>query len=246
MYLKDIIQGGNGMKYQELANILKKNIENGVYIGIEKLPTEENLIKQYQVSKYCVRNAIGILVELGLVYPVQGSGMYIRESKREGCLSLRNTKGLTAELTGHSIVTKVIKLEKILADSKIANRMKCRKGTPLYYIVRARSLDGNQLSVEYTYYNRELIPIIDEQIAEGSLFEYVKSDMGLNIGFADKILRCDKLNKETADLLGLPEGDPAIIIEDDAYLSNGIMFNASVVYYNYKIAKFFELAEMKW
>ncbi len=233
------------MKYQELANILKNNIDNDMYHETGKLPTEEHLVSQYNVSKYCVRNAINILVEFGLVYPVQGSGMYIRESKREGCLSLRNTRGLTAELAGNTVETKVITLEKIPADEKIAGRMKCKEGTSVYYIVRARSINGEPLSVEYTYYNQEIVPVIDKHIAEGSLFGYIKNDLGLNISFADKVLRCDKLTQEVADLLQLAKGDPAVIIEDDAYLSNGQMFNASVVYYNYKIAKFFELAEIK-
>lgn len=233
------------MKYQELASIIKKNIEEGVYRETAKLPTEDNLMKQYSVSRYCVRNAINILVELGLVYPVQGSGIFVRESKKEGCLSLGSTKGLTAELAGHRVDAKVFHIEIIKADEKIATRMKCKIGTPVYYIVRLRLLDDVPLAVEYTYYNQEIVNYIDEKIAEGSLFGYVKNTLGLNIGFADKVLYCDKLPEETASYLGRETGEPAIIIEDDAYLSNGKMFNASVVYYNYKIAKFFDLAEMK-
>lgn len=233
------------MKYQELASIIKENIKNGEYRETEKLPTEDKLMQQYGVSRYCVRNAISILVEFGLVYPVQGSGMFVRESKREGCLSLGSTKGLTAELSDHKIEAKVYHLEIIPADEKIATRMKCKIGTPVYYIIRLRILDGVPLAVEYTYYNQEIVTKIDEEIASGSLFGYIKNTLGLNIGFADKVLHCNKLPEEAASYLELSPGDPTIIIEDDAYLSNGQMFNASVVYYNYKIAKFFDLAEMK-
>ncbi len=233
------------MKYQELASIIKENIKNGKYRETEKLPTEDKLMQQYGVSRYCVRNAINILVELGLVYPVQGSGMFVRESKKEGCLSLGSTKGLTAELSDHTVEAKVYHLEIIPADEKIATRMKCKIGTPVYYIIRLRTLDGVPLAVEYTYYNQEIVTKIDEKIASGSLFGYIKNTLGLNIGFADKVLYCNKLPKEAASYLGLLPDDPAIIIEDDAYLSNGQMFNASVVYYNYKIAKFFDLADMK-
>lgn len=233
------------MKYQELASIIKENIKNGKYRETEKLPTEDKLMKQYGVSRYCVRNAINILVELGLVYPVQGSGMFVRESKKEGCLSLGSTKGLTAELSDQKVEAKVYHLEIMPADEKIATRMKCKIGTPVYYIIRLRILDGVPLAVEYTYYNQEIVTKIDKQIASGSLFGYIKNTLGLNIGFADKVLYCNKLPEEAATYLELPTGDPAIIIEDDAYLSNGQMFNASVVYYNYKIAKFFDLAEMK-
>lgn len=233
------------MKYQELAKILKRDIEQGVYDEKGKLPTEDNLMDQYQVSRYCVRNAINILVEMGEVYPVQGSGMFIRESKREGCMTLRNTRGLTAEFPDKTIETKVITLEETTADKDIASRMKCRVGTPLYFIIRVRNMDGEPLSVEYTYYNKEIVPCINQEIAEGSLFSYIRNQLGLNIGFADKVLHCDKLSAEVAGYLGLKEGEPTFIVEDDAYLSNGRMFNASKVFYHYKKSRFFDLAEMK-
>jgi len=39
------------VKYQELANKIMKNIEDGVYRGEEKLPTESTLMEQYHVSR---------------------------------------------------------------------------------------------------------------------------------------------------------------------------------------------------
>lgn len=231
------------MKYRELANKIMKNIEDGVYRGEERLPTENALMEQFHVSRYCVRKAVNILVEFGVVYAVQGSGMYIRKSKREGCLSLRSTRGITAELWNQEIETQVAHLEVIQADEEIANRMKCKMGTPVYYLIRIRKMQGEPFAVEYTYYNKEIVPDIDEKIASGSLFGYVQSVLGLSIGFADKIVSCDKLSEETAEYLKLEPGEPSIIIEDDVYLANGRMFNASRVYYHKKV-KFFDLAEV--
>lgn len=232
------------MKYQELANKIMENIEDGIYREQEKLPTENELMEQYNVSRYCLRKAVDILVKYGIVYAVQGSGMYIRKSKREGCLSLRNTRGITAEIWNKKIETQVAHLEVMQADKEIADRMKCKLGTEIYYLIRIRKIDGEPFAVEYTYYNKEIVPNIDKKIASQSLFGYVKDVLGLNIGFADKILSCDKLSQETAEYLLLEPGDPVIIIEDDVYLTNGRMFNASRVYYHYKKIKFFDLAEV--
>ena len=231
------------MKYQELANKIMKNIEDGVYRGEEKLPTESTLMEQYGVSRYCVRKAVNILVAFGVVYAVQGSGMYIRKSKREGCLSLRSTRGITAELWNQKVETQVAHFEVVQADEEIAARMKCKPGTPLYYLIRIRKMDGEPFAVEYTYYNKEIVPGIDEKTATGSLFGYVQNVLGLSIGFADKIVSCGKLSEQVAEYLQLEPGDPGIIIEDDVYLANGHMFNASRVYYH-KNTKFFDLAEV--
>lgn len=227
------------MKYQELAKILKEHIDQGEYKPNDKLPTEDQLITQYGVSRYCVRNAINILVERGEVYLVQGSGMFIRQSKREGCMNLGSTRGLTAEFEGCAVTTHVVKIEIKQADEAIAMRMHCTIGTWLYYIERVRYVDDIPLAVEHTYYNKELVPYIDEKIASGSLFGYIKFDLGLNFGFADKVMFCEKLDYATATHLELNVGDPVVVVEDDAYLSNGNLFNASKVYYNYQKAKFF-------
>ncbi len=231
------------MKYQELANKIMENIEDGVYRGEEKLPTETELMQQYHVSRYCVRKAVNILIEFGVVYAVQGSGMYIRKSKREGCLSLRSTHGITAELWNQKVETTVAHLEVVEAGDEIAARMKCKPGTPLYYLIRIRKMNGEPFAVEYTYYNKEIIHHIDEKIASGSLFGYIQKTLGLNIGFADKIVSCENLPEQTAKYLELEKNDPAIVIEDDVYLTNGSMFNASKVYYHKKV-KFFDLAEV--
>lgn len=233
------------MKYQELAAVIKDNIDHGAYHETGKLPTEDSLMTLYGVTRYCVRNAVNMLVEQGYMYPVQGSGIFVRESKKVGCLSLHSTKGLAAEFPNESIRTTVIKLEIISADQSIAERLKCPECTPVYYMIRLREVGDKKFAVEYDYYNKEIIRYLNREIAEGSLYRYIRNDLGLNIGFADKVIYGEKLEKETADLLGLNQGDPAIVVEDDAYLANGQMFDASKVVYHYKHARFFTLADMK-
>ncbi len=232
------------MKYQDLANLIRKEISDGEFQHSDKLPTETELMDRYHVTRYCLRNAIDVLMKMGLVYAVQGSGMYIRQSKREGCLSLGSTRGVTGELPRHNITTEVLHLELRKADEELAFRMKCEVGTNVYYLIRKRKMDGQPLSIEYTYYNQNFIPFIDETIASGSLFSYSKKELGLNISFVDKNIYADKLPAQEAEWLGLLEGDPTMVIEDDVYLANGQMYNVSKAYYNYKIARFYDLAQV--
>lgn len=233
------------MKSQEFAQLLQTNINNGLYSETGKLPTEDMLMKQYGVTRYCVRGAVNLLVSLGEVYPVQGSGMFVRESKREGCLSLNNTTGLTAGFDPDTVVTRVLALDLEEADAALAKRMKCPFGTPIYALKRLRIVDGEPYAVEYSYYAKSIVHILNREIAEGSLYRYIREDLALNIGFADKVVYAEKLNADDAALLNLSEGDPTLIAEDDAYLSNGQMFNASKMVYHYQKVKFFNLANLK-
>lgn len=78
------------LKYEMIVNDLQKRIMNEEFEETRKLPTEEKLIEEYGVSRNTIRNAIKILMNLGIIYPVQGSGMFVRpQRKKEQCILTR-------------------------------------------------------------------------------------------------------------------------------------------------------------
>ena len=64
-------------KYSEIAEVLKKEISDGMYSKIGRLPTEYDLVSRFGVSRQTVRQAIGSLKNDGFVYQIQGSGTYV-------------------------------------------------------------------------------------------------------------------------------------------------------------------------
>lgn len=47
-------------------------VSGGEFRQTGKLPTEDQLIEEYQTTRYRVRNAIAVLAEAGDVFPVRG------------------------------------------------------------------------------------------------------------------------------------------------------------------------------
>ena len=233
------------VKTQEFAKLLHQSIERGEYRETGKLPTEDELIATYGVTRYCVRGAVSQLVSLGELYPVQGSGMYVRESKREGCLSVNGVPGLTADFGEGRLRTEAKSIELIGATGDLAKRMKCAEGTEVYQLLRLRYVDEKPFDLEYSWYLKSIVRYMNREIAEGSIYRYLREDVGITIAFSDKIMRIEKLGAFDAELLGLPEGDPALIVEDDAYTSNCQLFNASKNLYDWTRAKFFTLSQIK-
>ncbi len=62
-------------------------------------------------------------------------------------------------------------------------------------------------------------------------------DLNLNIGFADKVINCEKIDEENAELLHINPLDPALIIENSVSLINGTIFELSKSLFHYKKAK---------
>ncbi|RSX53610.1 GntR family transcriptional regulator [Bifidobacterium goeldii] len=232
-------------KQHELAVQIRQRIENGEFSDTNRLPTEDQLIEQYGVSRYCVRGAVAILAEAGEVFPVRGSGVFVRERRSGNYMPMSAANGFTFDFAKHKVTSTIQELALVRADAQLAKRMKCDEDAQVWRVVRLRTVDDLPISFETAWYLKEFVPMLNESIAKGSLYAYLRDDLGLSFGFTDRVIRMGWLDSLSARLLHLHEGDPAICIEDDAFLANGRLFNASHSLYHYNNAQFYSVASMR-
>src|SRR3954447_20384950 len=98
------------VKYKEIADQLEQDIRDGKFDQTKKLPTEDELINKFEVSRNTIRKAINQLVNRGHIYQVQGSGMFLREKSETDTINLGSLRGLTKDLTSKNIETKILAL----------------------------------------------------------------------------------------------------------------------------------------
>lgn len=65
-------------KYELVADKIKDYINKEQLHHGDKLPTITDLMKKYQVGKSTILQAITLLTQRGIVYKVQGSGVFVR------------------------------------------------------------------------------------------------------------------------------------------------------------------------
>lgn len=232
-------------KYQAISQIIENNITNNHYSG-PKLPTEEELIKEFSVSRNTLRKAIDVLVRKGYIMPVQGSGMFIRDISHTGAINLENFRGLTEDYKNHSIKTQVIEFKTIEATEELAEIMQCDVGTSLYFVNRLRVIDDIPWVIEYSYFNKRLIPYLNQEILEGSIYEYIRTALQKPIGYVDRILEARALNAVDAKLLGLQEGNPSLISTNKAMFKTGEIFDYSIDIHNYQHTRFLKLSNFMY
>lgn len=225
------------VKYKEIADYLERDIRDGKFDTAKKLPTEEELINNFKVSRNTIRKAINQLVNLGLIYQVQGSGMFLREKSITDYINLGSLRGLTKDLTSKIIETKILELHVVEAEEVIAKQLRCEVGANLYYIKRLRIVDKEPFSIEISYFKKDIVPYLNEDIASSSIYRYLIEDLKLNIGFADKVINCEKIGEANAELLHVKPLDPALIIENTVCLTNGTIFELSKSVFHYEKAK---------
>ena len=65
--------------YQQIAAILRGEIERGTYAPGRPIPSETQLVQRFEVARLTARKAVRVLADEGLVEVVPGRGVYVAE-----------------------------------------------------------------------------------------------------------------------------------------------------------------------
>ena len=92
------------LKYKTLADTLRHEICTKYRCG-DRLPTELQLVKDWNVSRQTVRQALSVLLTEGLIEKKQGSGTYVADTLHANIYSSKTIAILTAASDGHTCGT---------------------------------------------------------------------------------------------------------------------------------------------
>ena len=139
------------VKYKEIAQLLEESILHDKYKNCSKLPTEEELMREFSVSRNTIRKSISLLVDRGYVYQVQGSGIFIRQTSKEGCITLGNIRGLTGDFQSKDITTKLLDLKQVKANEDLAKKILSEDEVQINIFLGDGSGKGTAWGCDLTY-----------------------------------------------------------------------------------------------
>lgn len=228
-------------KYEEVAAALVRYIYEQDLEADDKLPSIQEMVDHYKVSKNTVLSALSDLERQGIIYQVRGSGVYVRGNTRKGYINLLNLAGFNSILSQFTIDSEVQTLELIEPTQEVIENLKIDNPdkTKIYHVVRIRYIENRPFCVEESYYDKDIIPYLSEEIARRSIFDYITEDLEIPIGYGDHFLRVGKLKEREATALKLKEGDPCLRTESIFHLSNGKPFDYSKITYHFEETQFF-------
>lgn len=73
----DLELDGPDPLYQQIADIIRRRIADGVYPPRRAIPSEAALCEEFGVSRNTVRAAVRLLGEQGVTRTVRGKGTYV-------------------------------------------------------------------------------------------------------------------------------------------------------------------------
>lgn len=214
-------------KYETIFRNLKMKIEADEYEYQSILPSERELIQEYDCSRNTVRRALAQLAELGYVQAINGIGVrviYKEADKASFVIGGIESFEETARRNMLNSTTEVVLFTEVIADAHIARRTGFAEGTELYYIQRVRKLDGKPCILDINMFDKEKVPGLTEAIAKKSIYDYIENELGMEIAMSKRRMTVERVSPADEKYLSLGDYNCLAVVTGQTYNGMGLMF----------------------
>ncbi|WP_426348778.1 trehalose operon repressor [Alloiococcus sp. CFN-8] len=212
-------------KYIFIYNDILTKIEEGAYKRNDKLPSEKELMDEYEVSRDTIRKALKLLEEEGIIHKIKGKGSLILDINKldlpvSGITSFKEL----AKNLNMPINTILYDLSQLEGDSVIREKLALREEAPLWRVIRIREFGGKKVILDKDYFNGDIISELTEAICLDSIYEYIEEVLGLKIAFAHKEITVETATLEDKKLLDCEGYDMIVVVKSFTYLDDTRLF----------------------
>jgi GntR family transcriptional regulator len=193
--------------YRQIAEDLRRKIEAGDLPEGDQLtlPTEIELMEEYNASRNTVRDAIKLLSTRGLVETRPGQGTFVVQKINPFVTTLTgdpetgrgggegNVYIAEVEAGGRTPVTSLPRVEIQSADTAKADALRINKGDPVVSRHQERFIDGTPFSLQTSFYAMTLVHqgatrLLEARDIEEGTVQYLGEKLGIKqAGYRDSI-----------------------------------------------------------
>lgn len=135
-----------------IASRLRQDIQSGVWAPGQRLPSENELARQFGVNRHTLRRSLSTLCSQGLLRATQGSGTYVEDFAVELVLSQRTRHRANLALAGMSGNFRVLQSAEVAANAEQARRLKVPLRHRLLWLQVLAQVDGAPLSLSERWF----------------------------------------------------------------------------------------------
>ncbi|MDZ5254913.1 GntR family transcriptional regulator [Clostridium sp. LIBA-8841] len=211
--------------YYQLKEMIKEKITKGTWKVGQCIASERELTEAYGVSRMTVRQALGELVQEGLLVREKGKGTFVCEPKvkQEDMMSFSDI----IKKAGRSLITRVLAFEVINTPDELADTFNVDK---IYKINRLRLVDGEAVANEVVYIPCEYCGFVTKEDLEGSLFKLLE-EKGYVIESTESALASVIMDEELKNLFNVDKQVPLLKSHNAALNSEGeIIYVEDAIY----------------
>lgn len=221
-------------KYEIIANDIRNKIRRNHFKKDQPLPNQDELTKKYNTSRVTIQRALNILKIEGLIYTKIGVGTFVQRDYDPFYIEGLKYGGFTDNYSRiGNVNSKIISYDVRSPEEAEKKLLELKDNQMVHDIVRVRYLDGEPLVLEYTIMPVSIIPGLNKEILENSIYSYITNELGLKLGSATRNFTADKSDAYDHKYLECDIHDPVLEVEQVVFLDNGKPFEYSQVRYPY-------------
>ncbi|HHY42188.1 MAG TPA: GntR family transcriptional regulator [Thermoanaerobacterales bacterium] len=212
--------------YKQLKEKIIQDISNQIYKPGDKIPSQNELAKLYDVSRVTVKQALNELIYSGILSAQKGKGTFVKDLPFDK-YSNNRLGGFTEsiEKIGYKAYTKVVSVTFIDANKYLAGKLQVEIGDPIIHLKRIRMINDVPMSLENSYLNKALINNIEftkEFLENKSLYRLLKEQAKIDFSYAEEKINAVLCDEEASELLKISKDEPILFIKRKTYTKDNL------------------------
>jgi GntR family histidine utilization transcriptional repressor len=198
-------------RYQQLKAHILESIQDGRLRPRDRVPSEQELVRHFGVSRMTANRALRELASDGVVVRQTGVGTFVAVSPaRSHALQVRNIADEIRE-RGHEHGARVAVMERLAADADVATRLRLRPGATVFHSLITHLENGLPVQVEDRYVCAHAVPeYAGQDFTATTPNEYLQRVAPLQT--VEHFIRAETPQRRIRGMLKMAPGEPCLVI----------------------------------
>jgi len=218
--------------YFQIETDLRRLISSGQIAAGSILPPELELGQAYQVGRHTMRSALARLAADGLVTRRAGRGTIVQpQTDRKKFYLDRSFTHQMADM-GRTARSEILEMSPATIEANAPDVFQNKIGAGCLRLVRLRFGDDEPVGIQRTIILTQLCPGLEKyDFNQNGLYDTLSLAYNLIISQIHHTIGATVADEFQAELLGIAEGDPVLVVKTAAYLDNRQVIEHTVSYY---------------
>lgn len=209
-------------RHTQISNWLRAEIERGEFKADDKLPSENELAKKFDVSRVTIRRALQSLESESIIYRCQGLGSFVSEHRATHNLIRLTDFNEDMIRAGLEPSSQVKKFETVVASDWLADQLQIELGCKVLQIDRLRFANAEPIAYDCTWLPVFYGQLLSEEALEDStIFRILEKEYNIPVTKGSYRMSAEIADEQMAGELNVPVNSPLFLIDRLSYTLGG-------------------------
>ena len=207
--------------YVQIRDSLRRQILDGSYEVHARLPSENEMMNTFGVSRITIRQALRDLHNEGLVFSAQGKGTFVSKPKAVQNVQRLEGFGEAMAAQGYEASARVLSIQQMKAPKAVVAALDLQPGDDVVEVKRVRYLNRSPVCIDDSYFPMDIGRKVFSLDLSGDIFPLLENFFGIPLGGADIGLDATLADEEAQQYLNLKTGEAILRVERLTHDQNG-------------------------